>query len=226
MSKILVIAAHPDDEVLGMGGTIAKLTQAGNEVYVLIVTDGSSSQYRDSDELSKIIEDKKLETKACADVLGVKKVFYGELPDMKLDCTPHIAINQVIEKTIDEVQPQFVYTHFWGDVNMDHQQVYKSTLVAVRPVMGQIVKKLYCYRVPSSTEWTPNKADTMFMPNVFVDINDVAEQKYKAFAKYSTELRDYPHPRSVQYLRETDKATGLKVGLYCAEEFVLLRKIE
>lgn len=226
MSKILVIAAHPDDEVLGMGGTIAKLTQAGNEVYVLIVTDGSSSQYRDSDELSKIIEDKKLETKACADVLGVKKVFYGELPDMKLDCTPHIAINQVIEKTIDEVHPQFVYTHFWGDVNMDHQQVYKSTLVAVRPVMGQIVKKLYCYRVPSSTEWTPNKADTMFMPNVFVDINDVAEQKYKAFAKYSTELRDYPHPRSVQYLRETDKATGLKVGLYCAEEFVLLRKIE
>ncbi len=226
MSKILVIAAHPDDEVLGMGGTIAKLTQAGNEVYVLIVTDGSSSQYRDSDKLSKIIEDKKLETKACADVLGVKKVFYGELPDMKLDCTPHIAINQVIEKTIDEVQPQFVYTHFWGDVNMDHQQVYKSTLVAVRPVMGQIVKKLYCYRVPSSTEWTPNKADTMFMPNVFVDINDVAEQKYKAFAKYSTELRDYPHPRSVQYLRETDKATGLKVGLYCAEEFVLLRKIE
>ena len=226
MKKILVIAAHPDDEVLGMGGTIAKLTQTGNEVYVLIVTDGSSSQYRDSDELNKIIEDKKLETKACADVLGVKKVFYGELPDMKLDCTPHIVINQIIENTVNKLQPQIVYTHFWGDVNMDHQQVYKSTLVAVRPVMGQIVKELYCYRVPSSTEWTPNKGDTMFMPNVFVDISDVAEQKYEAFAKYSTELRDYPHPRSVQYLRETDKATGLKVGLYCAEEFVLLRKIE
>lgn len=226
MKKILVISAHPDDEVLGMGGTIAKLTQAGNEVYVLIVTDGSSSQYRDSDELNEIIEDKKQETKACADVLGIKQVLYGELPDMKLDSTPHISINQVIENTIDRIQPEIVYTHFWGDVNMDHQQVYKSTLVAVRPVMGQIVKELYCYRVPSSTEWTPNKADTMFMPNVFVNINDVVEQKYEAFAKYSTELRDYPHPRSVQYLRETDKATGLKVGLYCAEEFVLLRKIE
>lgn len=226
MKKILVISAHPDDEVLGMGGTIAKLTQAGNEVYVLIVTDGSSSQYRDSDELNKIIEDKKLETKACADVLGIKQVFYGVLPDMKLDCTPHISINLVIENTIDRIQPEIVYTHFWGDVNMDHQQVYKSTLVAVRPVMGQIVKELYCYRVPSSTEWTPNKADTMFMPNVFVDINDVAELKYEAFAKYATELRDYPHPRSVQYLRETDKATGLKVGMYCAEEFVLLRKTE
>lgn len=225
MSKILVIAAHPDDEVLGMGGTIAKLTQAGNEVYVLIVTDGSSSQYRDSDELSKIIEDKKLETKACADVLGVKKVFYGELPDMKLDSTPHIAINQVIEKTIDEVQPQFVYTHFWGDVNMDHQCVYKSTLVAVRPVMGQVVKELYCYRVPSSTEWTPNKADTMFMPNVFVDIEKESEIKYEAFSKYTTELREYPHPRSIRYLRESDKTVGLRVGLFCAEEFVLLRKV-
>lgn len=225
MSKILVIAAHPDDEVLGMGGTIAKLTQAGNEVYVLIVTDGSSSQYRDSDELSKIIEDKKLETKACADVLGVKKVFYGELPDMKLDCTPHIAINQVIEKTIDEVQPQFVYTHFWGDVNMDHQCVYKSTLVAVRPVMGQVVKELYCYRVPSSTEWTPCKADTMYMPNVFVDIEKESEIKYEAFSKYTTELREYPHPRSIRYLRESDKTVGLRVGLFCAEEFVLLRKV-
>lgn len=226
MSKILVIAAHPDDEVLGMGGTIAKLTQAGNEVYVLIVTDGSSSQYRDSDELSKIIEDKKLETKACADVLGVKKVFYGELPDMKLDCTPHIVINQVIEKIIDEVQPQFVYTHFWGDVNMDHQQVYKSTLVAVRPVMGQVVKELYCYRVPSSTEWTPSKSDTMFMPNVFVDITEQANKKYEAFGKYSTELRDYPHPRSIQHLKELDLSRGLEVGQGPTETFVLLRKLE
>lgn len=225
MSKILVIAAHPDDEVLGMGGTIAKLTRAGNEVYVLIVTDGSSSQYRDSDELSKIIEDKKLETKACADVLGVKKVFYGELPDMKLDCTPHIAINQVIEKTIDEVQPQFVYTHFLGDVNMDHQCVYKSTLVAVRPVMGQVVKELYCYRVPSSTEWAPCKFDTMFTPNVFVDITEQADKKYEAFGMYRTELRDYPHPRSVKHLKELDIARGLEVGQGPTETFVLLRKL-
>lgn len=226
MSKILVIAAHPDDEVLGMGGTIAKLTQAGNEVYVLIVTDGSSSQYKDFDNLSEIIANKKIETKNCSDILGVKEVLYGYLPDMKLDTISHIEINKVIEDVIKKICPEIVYTHFWGDVNMDHQQVYKSTLVAVRPVMGQVVKELYCYSVPSSTEWTPCKADTMFMPNVFVDIKEEAEQKYAAFAEYTTELRDYPHPRSVQYLRETDKATGLKVGLYCAEEFVLLRKIE
>lgn len=226
MNKILVISAHPDDEVLGMGGTIAKLTQEGNEVYVLIVTDGSSCQYEESEELCEIIRKKKLETKACADVLGIKQVIYGELPDMKLDRIPHVIINKILETTINEVQPQIVYTHFWGDVNMDHQQIYKSTLVAVRPMMGQVVKELYCYRVPSSTEWTPNKADTMFMPNIFVDIENVAEKKYEAFVKYSTELRDYPHPRSVQYLRETDRTAGLKVGLHCAEEFVLLRKID
>ena len=226
MKKVLVIAAHPDDEVLGVGGTIAKLSVEGAECHLLIVTDGSSSQYRDSDHLQEILDAKMIETKNCANMLGFMSIHYGGLPDMKLDATPHVEINQAIEKVIDEIQPDTVFTHFWGDVNMDHQNVFKSTLVAVRPVMGQVVKELYCYRVPSSTEWTPNKADTMFMPNFFVDIEKYTEQKYKAFACYVTELRDYPHPRSVQYLRETDKATGLKVGLLAAEEFVMLRKID
>lgn len=226
MKKVLVIAAHPDDEVLGMGGTIAKLVKSGCVVDVMIVTDGSSSQYRDSDRLDEIISAKKKETRNCADILGVRDIYYGELPDMKLDMTPHIRINQVIEDVIDKVQPDTVFAHFWGDVNLDHQNVYKSTLVAVRPVMGQVVKELYCYRVPSSTEWTPNKADTMFMPNYLVDIEKFAEQKYKAFACYSTELREYPHPRSVQHLREIDKAAGLRVGMLAAEEFVLLRKLD
>ena len=226
MKKVLVIAAHPDDEVLGVGGTVAKLTAQGVECHLLIVTDGSSAQYQDMDDLQAIIDAKKLETKGCVDILGFKSIHYGELPDMRLDTTPHIQINQVIEKVIDKIQPDTVFTHFWGDVNCDHQNVYKSTLVAVRPLMGQVVKELYCYRVPSSTEWTPNKADTMFMPNYFVDIEQFAEQKYKAFACYYTELREYPHPRSVQYLRETDKAAGLRVGMLAAEEFILLRKLD
>lgn len=225
MKRVLVIAAHPDDEVLGIGGTVAKFSAEGMECHLLIVTDGSSSQYRDSDHLQEIIDAKKVETKGCANMLGYKSIHYGELPDMKLDKTPHIVINQVIEKVINEVKPDIVFTHFWGDVNRDHQEVYRSTLVAVRPVMGQVVREVYCYKVPSSTEWTPNKDDTMFMPNYFVDIEKYAEQKYKAFACYSTELREYPHPRSVQYLREIDKAAGLKVGLLAAEEFVLLRKL-
>lgn len=226
MKRVLVIAAHPDDEVMGVGGTVAKLTAQGLECHLLIVTDGSSAQYRDRGDFQTIIDVKKQETIGCAGILGFKSIHYGELPDMRLDTTPHIQINRVIEKMIDEIQPDTVFTHFWGDVNLDHQNVYKSTLVAVRPVIGQVVKELYCYRVPSSTEWAPHKADTMFMPNYFVDIDKYVEQKYKAFACYSTELREYPHPRSVQHLREIDKAAGLRVGLLAAEEFVLLRKLD
>ena len=130
MEKILVIAAHPDDEVLGMGGTIAKYTSLGDEVSILIVTDGSTSQYRDKPELGAIIEAKKNETKNSAAILGVKDILYGELPDMKLDMTPHIEINRVIENAIAVIQPSIVYTHFNGDINKDHQRVYESTLVA------------------------------------------------------------------------------------------------
>ena len=225
MNKVLVIAAHPDDEVLGCGGIMAKLAANGCEVNVLIVTDGSSSQYADSDDLQQIIENKKQETWNCAQTLGVNQVYYGGLPDMRLDTVPHTAINKAIESAIDKLKPDTIFTHFWGDVNMDHQNVYKSTLVAVRPTIGQTVKEVYCYRVPSSTEWTPNKADTMFMPDVFVDISEVAELKYEAFSKYSTELRDYPHPRSVQHLKKLDIVRGLEVGQGPTETFVLLRKL-
>lgn len=225
MKKILVIAAHPDDEVLGVGGTIAKLSREGNEVNILIVTDGSSSQYSNNIHLVDIIKNKANETKECAKILGIKNIFYGQLPDMKLDTIPHIEINRAIEQIINEIQPDTVFTHFWGDVNIDHQNIYRSTLVAVRPLMGQVVKQLLCYRVPSSTEWTPNKPDTIFTPNVFVDISQVAERKYKAFSQYRTELREYPHPRSVRYLRETDISNGLQVGFLSAETFMLLRDL-
>lgn len=225
MNKILVIVAHPDDEVLGMGGSIAKFTSEGREVHLLIVTDGSSSQYKDREDLQIIISNKKKETEQAAALIGITSITYGELHDMQLDMTAHVEINKVIEQAIEAIQPDTVFTHFWGDINKDHQCVYESTLVAVRPVMGQIVKALYCYSVPSSTEWNPNKADTMFMPNIFIEIEECKEQKYSAMAAYKTELREYPHPRSVQHLRELDIAVGLQIGCKATESFVLLRSI-
>lgn len=226
MERVLVIAAHPDDEVLGMGGTIAKLASCGHEVAVLIVTDGSTSQYRDNPELERIINDKKKETENCASVLGVKQVFYGNLPDMKLDVTPHIEINNAIEKTINSFKPSIVYTHFYGDVNLDHQRVYESTLVACRPVSDQHVKRLFLYSVPSSTEWSSQLSGNIFAPNWYEDISgDYAERKYKGMECYSTELRSYPHPRSIEYLRAADIAEGNRVGLLLAESFILLRSV-
>ncbi|MGI6561553.1 MAG: PIG-L deacetylase family protein [Clostridia bacterium] len=227
MEKVLVIAAHPDDEVLGMGGTIAKYASRGDEVAVLIVTDGSTSQYRNDPKLQDIIREKKLETSNCAAVLGVKHVFYGELPDMRLDVTPHIEINRVIENAINDFQPSVVFTHFIGDVNKDHRRVYESTLVACRPVSEQCVKRLFLYSVPSSTEWNVQTATNVFLPNWYEDISgEFAEKKYRAMECYETELREYPHPRSVEYLRTADTAEGNRVGLLSAESFILLRSIE
>ena len=226
ISRALVIAAHPDDEVLGMGGTVAKLTSEGKEVHLLIVTDGSTSQYKDSEDLEKIINDKKAETLNCANALGIKSVLYGGLPDMKLDVTPHIEVNAVIEKAIEEIAPDTVFTHFWGDVNMDHRCVYHSTMVAVRPTATQVVKNVYCYSVPSSTEWSPCVANTAFMPNVYVDIsNGFLERKCEGLNCYKTELRDYPHPRSIEHIKKQDNAEVLKVGVESAESFVLLRSV-
>jgi len=226
MDRILIIAAHPDDEVLGMGGTIAKYASAGAEIALLIVTDGSSAQYQGSGDVAAVIEKKKSETEACASVLGIRSVYYGGLPDMKLDATPHIQINAVIEKVVAEFEPDIIYTHFYGDINKDHQCVYESTLVACRPLAGQKVKRIFAYSVPSSTEWNVQIEKNVFMPNWFEDISGVfAEKKYEGFAQYETELRPYPHPRSTEYLRKTDIAEGLRVGLEAAESFMLLRNL-
>lgn len=223
--RILVIAAHPDDEVYGMGGTIAKLASQGHEVHVLIVTDGCTAQYAGCPDLQEIIKKKHREAIEANTLLGVKQVHFGTFPDMKLDTVAHVEVNRLIEETVDRVQPDTVYTHFYGDVNLDHQMVYRSTLVAVRPVPGQCVKALYAYYVPSSTEWSPQLAHTVFLPNTMADITGFEAQKEQALLAYQTEARAYPHPRSAQYVRETDRARGLQWGLGSSEAFMLLRKI-
>lgn len=223
MSKILVIAAHPDDEIYGMGGTISRLTSEGNEVFLLIVTDGSSSQYRESKNLDKIIENKCAETKKAAQIVGIKKIFYGNLPDMRLDQTDHIKINEIIENVIDEIRPDTVFTHFYGDVNLDHRCVYQSTVVATRPTASQCVSRLFCYSVPSSTEWQPETSDTVFMANYIVDIGEYCKIKEDAILAYQTELRNYPHPRSVEAIRIFDKNNGVTCGLNACEKFILMR---
>ena len=124
--KILVIAAHPDDEVYGMGGTIAKLSEAGDEVHVLFVTDGCTAQYRNDPRLPQILAQKQEEARRANALLGVKAVHFGTLPDMRLDTVPHVEVNQLMEETVDAVAPEVVYTHFFGDVNLDHQMVYRS----------------------------------------------------------------------------------------------------
>jgi len=220
--KILVIAAHPDDEVYGMGGTIAKLSSQGHEVYTLIVTEGCSAQYKD--QLYLINEKREQAIKANA-ILGVKEVFFGNLPDMRLDTLEHVEINAVIEKAIISIKPDVVYTHFYGDVNKDHKCVYESTLVAVRPVPSQCVCEVYCYQVPSSTEWAANVAQNAFLPNVFEEVSAHYGKKQESIIAYSSEIREYPHPRSLKVVSIYDLALAKRNGLEIAEGFMLIRKV-
>ena len=222
--KILVIAAHFDDEVYGCGGTISKLVREGHKVYVCILTDSCSSQY--TDRANEMIAQKKEESQIVNNIFGIEKTYTFDFPDMQLDTIPHVELNQAIEQCIRDIKPTIVYTHHGGDVNKDHRLVFESTMVAVRPMEGSSVKRVLCYEVPSSTEWAPPTPSNMFSPNVFVDIEDVIDKKIDAIKAYNSELREYPHPRSVENVINQAHLRGASVGLKAAECFMLIREID
>lgn len=213
---VLVVGAHPDDEVLGAGGTIAKHADAGHEVYILIVTEGATQQYSDE----SLVDEKMEEARRCAQHLGVEEVRFGGLPDMRLDDLPHVEINEVIEAVVHDIEPDTVYTHARTDVNRDHDEVYDSTLVATRPGSG--VERVLGYEVPSSTDWSAT--EKCFNPSVYVDIGEYLDAKIEAFSKYQTEVRSFPHPRSDHVLRSLAHVRGAGAGYEAAEAFVHVRE--
>lgn len=218
--NVLVLGAHPDDETYGMGGTIAKHSFNGDTVNVLIITDGSSSQYENAEEM---IQRKKSEAKKAMEVLGVEKIEFNSLPDMKLDTIPHVDINRIIEKKVHDYNPDIVYTHFWGDLNKDHRIIFESTIVATRPSLNNKIIKVYTYETPSCTEWQSPKNSDWFIPNIYSDITDFIETKIKAIRCYKSELREYPHPRSLESVRVYCKRNGIIMGKDAVERFVLVR---
>jgi len=220
--KVLVIGAHPDDETFGVGGTIAKYSSNSDIVHVLLITDGSSSQYENFEEM---IKRKKNEAKKAMEVLGVEKIEFNTLPDMQLDTVSHIKINSIIEKKISDFNPNIVYTHFWGDVNKDHRMIFESTIVATRPGPNNKVSKVLGYETSSSTEWQSPKISDRFIPTVFVDISDHIETKIKAVECYKSELREYPHPRSPEAVRIYSRRNGINISKEAAERFILIREI-
>ena len=195
--KVLVFAAHPDDEVLGMGGTLClHAAEREDEVRVVCVTDGSSTQYPGNAEVR---ERKNEEARRAAAVLGVNDYVHLDLPDMRLDTVAHVELNAVVEEHVREVAPEVVYTPH-PDVNRDHRALFDSVAVATRPAPGQPVRRVLTYAPTSSTEWTP-AATNWFVPNWFVDVTATFERKLEAFACFETERRDYPHPRNERALR-------------------------
>jgi LmbE family N-acetylglucosaminyl deacetylase len=221
MTRVLVIAAHPDDEVLGMGGTIAVHTGRGDAVRVVVVTDGSSSQYPGDNETRALKEE---EARRAAMELGVGDYVHLDLPDMRLDTIAHVEVNRVVEEHVRDLAPQVVYTA-QPDVNRDHRALFDSVAVATRPTPGQHVRRLLTYAPTSSTEWTPAPVN-WFVPNWFVDITQTLERKIAAFAHYETEQREFPHPRSERAIRAAAAFHGASCGCEYAEPFVLVRGLD
>jgi LmbE family N-acetylglucosaminyl deacetylase len=221
--RIAVIVAHPDDEVLGCGGTIRRHVLAGDTVLILILADGETS--RDINSGGATIAQRESAAKAAADILGVDKIVLDRLPDNRMDTQPLLDIAKIVEKHIGEFRPDTIYTHHAGDVNVDHNCVHNAVIVATRPQPGHPVKTLLCFETPSSTEWQPPGSGTTFAPNWFVDISDVIEIKMKALHAYSAEMRPWPHPRSYEGVEYLARWRGATIGCAAAEAFVLARKI-
>lgn len=212
---VLAIGAHPDDEVLGVGGTLAKHADDGDEVHALILTDGATRQYDDE----SIVEEKKRAARRCGERLGLEAVHFGDLPDMKLDALPHVEVNAVIEELVADVEPEVVYTHSPHEVNSDHCETYESTLVATRPQTS--VSAVYAYETPSSTEWVGG-SESRFTADRYVDIDGYLDAKIEAFYEYDTEVREYPHPRSEKALRAKAESRGLEAGFEAAEALTVV----
>ncbi len=216
------MAAHPDDETLGAGGTLALHAARGDRTVVMIIADGVTSRH-DEVELQE-----QCARRAC-DVLGVKDVVFAQLPDQRLDALPLLDVITPIEDCIRTYQPDVVLTHFGQDANQDHRAVFRAVLVATRPLPETSVKRVLCWETASSTEWAPPFAGSVFSPNMFVDITQTLSVKLRAMAAYAethvSEVREYPHPRSYRALAVTARRHGATVGVRAAEPFMLVRDV-
>jgi len=221
-NRILIVAAHPDDEILGCGGTVAKLVQNGYEAYTLILGEGKTSREGATEQE---LEQLNTELRKANEIIGIEEVFVRNFPDNAFDSVALLTIVKEIEAIISQIKPNIIFTHHIGDLNIDHQITHHAVLTATRPMTDQSVKEIYAFEVPSSTEWNFFTKETAFVPNVFVDITETIDLKVKAMAEYKSELREYPHPRSLQHISELAKVNGTKVGLGYSENFILIRKV-
>jgi LmbE family N-acetylglucosaminyl deacetylase len=224
--SVLVVAAHPDDEVLGCGGTAARLAHEGHAVHIAIMAEGITSRHAqrdqaDAQQLSRLHQ----QAHAAAAKMGAKDVVLFKLPDNRLDTVPLLEVVKLVEQLVENLKPEVIYTHHPGDLNIDHEVVHRAVLTATRPVAGQPVREIYAFEVPSSTEWAFQRLQPSFRPNVFVDVTSTLDAKLDAMACYDSESREFPHPRSPEALRALATRWGTVVGCPAAEAFELVRSI-
>ena len=215
---ILVVAPHPDDEVFGCGGTIAKYARAGHKVHVIIVTKG--------DDLfdPQLIEQGRREGLQAHELLGVARSHFADLPAIKLDTLPQYSINETLRGWFEEIRPDTLFLPFLGDINRDHQIVHASCMVAARPILMDL-RAIYCYETLSCTNWNSPGIVPTFTPNTFVDIADEIEVKIEATKAYASQLKEHPHERSVENVIALARYRGGFVNRPYAEAFMCIRQI-
>ena len=227
MSKILVVAAHPDDEVLGCGATMAKAAKLGHEVHTLILGEGETSRDekrmrgKRSGELSRLA----ISAEKARNILGARSLKLHNFPDNRMDSVDLLDIVKIVERHIALHNPDTVYTHHAGDLNVDHRMVSAAVLTACRPVPGQPVTTLLFFEVLSSTEWQASGCSSSFSPNWFVEVSDSLPLKIQALKEYSSEMRPFPHPRSYEAVEHLARLRGASVGVPAAEAFILARSL-
>jgi LmbE family N-acetylglucosaminyl deacetylase len=220
--KILIVVAHPDDEVLGCFASVAKLINQGYEAYTLILGEGKTSRSN-----IRRIEENKIELgilndeiQKANDIIGIKECFVYDFPDNRFDSVDLLDIVKVITKVKNEIQADIIFTHYENDLNIDHQITYQAVITATRPMKDESVKEIYSFEVLSSTEW---KYPTSFSPNVFFDVEDTIKLKINAMNCYKSELCEYPHPRSLDGIELQAKYNGMRVGKKYVEAFKSVR---
>ena len=228
MKTALVIAAHPDDEVLGCGGTIARMVDDGWQVHILILAECSTSRDASRDRDARHDELSELEKSArlAAAILGASSVRLEQFPDNRMDGVDLLDVVKCIEAEIARSQPCRVLTHHVSDVNVDHGVVHHAVAAACRPLPGSRVREVLYFEVASSTEWRTPHSAAAFAPSMFVDIASTLERKLAALEKYASEMRPFPHPRSIRAVEHLARWRGATIGCEAAEAFEVGRRIE
>ncbi|MDR7240110.1 PIG-L deacetylase family protein [Neobacillus drentensis] len=212
---VLVIAAHPDDEILGSGGTIKKLINHGYKVITVIAAKGRKEEEHHIQQL--MLQANKH--------LGVEEILFLEFPNLLMETIPLVEINKSIEDLLDKYTPAMIFTHHYGDTNRDHQILFQAVLTAARPLPGKKPIEILCFETVSSSEWSQHTNDKEFKPNYFVDISDTIDDKLKSLRHYDVEMRPFPHPRSYDGVKYLARVRGMTVGVEYAEAFEIIRRV-
>ncbi len=220
---VLIIAAHPDDETLGCGGTIAKCAEQNTDAHILILGEGirsrgGTTQPEDDAAVRKLQED----AENAAKILGAASISFESFPDNRFDTVPLLDIVKTIESYVRSLQPRTVFTHHGGDLNIDHTITSRATLTAIRPMKDSPVHALVTYETPSATEWAFDRLSPPFTPSLFMNITTNIETKLKAMAAYQSEVRSSPHPRSPEALKALARMRGSSSGFEFAEAFSIV----